>query len=380
MQEDFKKINLELDRKNRELEESLDRQEEIQTYLSSILESMNNGVIGVDAFGKLTQFNRAAAEITGYTSTEVLGKNYRDVFGDTLSEKNVLSVMDTGQGYVRDEKVIWNKKGKPVSLSFQSGLLKDQKNNRLGAVEIFSDISRIKALEEEMQQNQTMAALGSMAATVAHEIRNPLGAMGVWAGLLDRDLEREDPRRETLSKIIDALGRLNRIVSNLLLYSRPIKAQFRKVPLQEVLGEAVNYIDLEVERLGKQITIQRTWDDAAPIYVHADPEKLQQIIMNLCLNSVQAMTAGGTLSVICGESRKETKDFAYFSIVDTGIGIEKERIDRIFDPFHTTKENGTGLGLAIVKKYVDYHAGFINVKSKVHVGTTIRVFLPKARN
>ncbi len=378
MQEDFRKINLELDRKNRELEESLVKQEEVQTYLNSILESMNNGVISVDILGRVTQFNRAASEITGYRPASVIGKSFDDVFGEAVfSERNVMSVLNSGRGFKRDEKVIWHKKGNPVTVSFQSAILKDQKGRRLGAVEIFSDITRIKALEEEMQQNKTMAALGAMAATVAHEIRNPLGAMGVWAGLLDRDLDKDDSRRKTVGRIIDALSRLNRIVSNLLLYSRPIKAQFRKVSLQDILSETVNYIDLEVARLGKQIKIQREWDETSTLFIHADPEKIQQILMNLCLNAVQAMPDGGTLSVSCDEQKKNNEGFVFFSVRDTGVGIEPERLENIFDPFHTTKENGTGLGLAIVKRFIDHHSGHIQVKSQVAKGTTIQVFLPK---
>ena len=378
MQEDFRKINLELDSKNRELGESLVKQEEMQTYLNSILQSMNNGVISVDMAGKITQFNKAAAEITGYKSSVVIGKSYNDVFREnSLSDKNVMSVLDSGKGYKRDEKVIWHKNGDPVNVSFQSAILKDQKGRQLGAVEIFSDISRIKALEEEMQQSKTMAALGEMAATVVHEIRNPLGAMGVWASLLDRDLEKGDPRRETLHKITDALARLNHIVTNLLVYSRPFKAQFREVILQDILNETVNFIDIEAERSGKNVEINKSLSEDSPIPVLADPEKLQQLIMNLCLNAVQAMPDGGSLTVSCSKPRNKKKDYACFTIADTGIGIEKQCIDKIFDPFYTTKENGTGLGLAIVKKFVDYHSGYLNIKSKVNEGTTIQVFLPQ---
>jgi PAS domain S-box-containing protein len=376
MQDDFKKLNIELDTKNKQLEESLARQEEMQTYLNSIVESMNSGLVSVDVSGKITRFNHAASVMTGYKPASVIGKHYGKVFTDgTASEHSILGVLQSGKGHDRDEKVIWHKRGSPVPVSFQSAVLKDQKGRRLGAVEIFSDISRIKTLEQEMQQNKTMAALGGMAATVAHEIRNPLGAMGVWAGLLDRDLDKDDPRRETLRKIIDALSRLNRIVSNLLLYSRPVRAQFRELILQDILAETVNYIDLEVERLHQKIEIRRDWNERAPLRVEADPEKLQQIIMNLCLNSVQAMPQGGLLTISCTDSKK--KDMVVFSVTDTGVGIEKERLEKIFDPFHTTKENGTGLGLAIVSKFVEYHSGYLHVKSKVQEGTTIRVFLPK---
>lgn len=377
MQEDFRKINLELDNKNRELEESLVKQGEMQTYLNSILQSMNNGVISVDMKGMITQFNKAASEITGYTSSMVIGKKYNTVFREnSLSDKNVMSVLTSGTGHKRDEKVIWHKNGTPVNVSFQSAVLSDQRGNQLGAVEIFSDISRIKKLEEEMQQSKTMAALGEMAATVVHEIRNPLGAMGVWASLLDRDLEKGDPRRETLYKITDALARLNRIVTNLLVYSRPIKAQFREVILQDILIETVNFIDIEAERSGKNIEIRKQLHEDSPIIVLADPEKLQQLIMNLCLNAVQAMPDGGSLTVSCSRPKKKKEDYSCFSITDTGTGIDKHCIDKIFDPFYTTKENGTGLGLAIVKKFVDYHSGYLHIKSKLDEGTTIQVFLP----
>ncbi len=377
MQDDFKKINLELDRKNRELEESLLKQEEMQTYLNSILESMNNGVISVDNVGTINQFNRAASEITGYDQSLVLGKQYQEVFRDSpLSEKNVMSVLDSGKGYMRDEKVMWRKDGHPIDVSFQSALLKDLKGRRLGAVEIFNDISKIKELEEQMQRNRTMAALGEMAATVVHEIRNPLGAMGVWASLLDREFDKNDARRGTLSKIINALSRLNRIVSNLLVYSRPIKSQFRKVVLQEILNETVNFIDIEAERAGSVITIKKELNEQDPIQVLADPEKLQQLVINLCLNAVQAMPDGGALTVSCEKPKAADKGFACFAIADTGKGIEKESLHKIFDPFYTTKENGTGLGLAIVKKFVDHHSGHLNVTSKVNEGTTVQVFLP----
>jgi signal transduction histidine kinase len=142
----------------------------------------------------------------------------------------------------------------------------------------------------------------------------------------------------------------------------------------------VNFIEIEVDRIGKKISIEKDLNEEHPIYIKADPEKIQQIIINLCLNAVQAMPEGGLLSVSCMQSKGKNKKYITFSITDTGIGIEKERRNKIFDPFHTSKENGTGLGLAIVKKIVDHHSGYINLKSKVNEGTAIHVFLPQMKD
>lgn len=375
MQTDFKKINLELDKKNSELEESLARQEEMQTYLNSILESMENGVIGIDVSGNITLFNRAAVEITGFTSSHLLQKSYSSFFGNgSQDEPTLMQVLHSGKELKRDEKVIWHQDGHPVPVSFQTAVLRDSKGIRIGAVEIFSDISKIKALEKEMQQAKTMAALGEMSATVAHEIRNPLGAMGVWAGLLERDLEADDPRKKTLGKIIEGLSRLNKIVSNLLVYTRPVKAELRKVQIEKIISEIIDFVQIEIERNGQTITIKRIFCDE-PVYVLVDPEKMGQVIMNLCLNAIQAMPNGGKLTVAV-EQCKNNNGFIKISIIDSGIGIEKEIINKIFDPFFTTKENGTGLGLAIVKKIVASHSGYIDIKSKSGKGTAVKFFLP----
>ncbi|MBN2036973.1 MAG: PAS domain S-box protein [Chitinispirillaceae bacterium] len=380
MREDFKNVNIELDKKNTELQQSLAVREEMQTYLNSILESMDNGVIGVDTKGVITHFNRAAADITGFSPQEVLGRPYGTIFGRAMDHEGILlKVLHTGRPSKRDEKVVWRKDGHPVPVSFQSAPLQDRSGTCLGAVEIFTDVSKIKALEGEMQQARTMAALGEMSAAVAHEIRNPLGAMGMWAELLERDLQPNDTRSRTLKKIIEGLSRLNKIVSNLLVYTRPVKADFRKVQLEILLEEVIDYIEIEIERLGHAITVSRAWDRKKKTFVLADPEKMEQVIMNLCLNAIQAMPQGGGLTVAIEKPPHKDHEFIGFSIKDTGTGIARDHIKKIFDPFFTTRENGTGLGLAIVKKFVESHRGYINAESKPGKGTALRVFIPRLK-
>ncbi|MDR0307524.1 MAG: PAS domain-containing protein [Chitinispirillales bacterium] len=377
MQEDFKKVNLELDRKNLELKGSLAKQEEAETYLDSILQAMDNGVVGVDTTGVITHFNAAAAQITGFEPEAVLGRSYSDVFADKKGESVILSTLRSGCEVRQDERILWTKNNQPVPVMFHTAVLRDSGGNGLGAVEVFSDLSRVKALEKEMHQAKTMAALGEMSATIAHEIRNPLGAMGVWAGLLERDMEPQDPRRKTLGRITEGLSKLNKIVSNLLVYTRPMASEFRRVPLYSLLEEIVDFTQVEIERLERQIIVKKNFTGFEELHVLVDPEKINQAIINLCLNSVQAMENGGTLSVDLERDVHESR-YVSFSIRDTGCGISKENLDKIFDPFFTTKEDGTGLGLAIVKKIIESHGGLIDIQSVLENGTQIRCFLPVA--
>lgn len=378
MTEKFSQLNLELDEKNRRLEESLQEQERLRTIIESILETMHNGVVAVDNAGNVTQFNRAAEEITGYPRNEIMGKHLEKSFGEKgMAESTVLEVLHSGSGHERDEKVLWDKEGAPVPIVYQSSLLKDPRGDTIGAVEIFSDVTKLKELEQENQQNKTLAALGEMAATLAHEIKNPIGAMGTWARLLDRSINKEESKKkQTIGKIIDALSRLNKIVSSMLIFGRQSHtATLRTVNIKEMLHDFIDSMEVEVVFVsGKSIEVIKEWDDA-PVTVSIDPEKIRQVLLNLVINGVQAMGEEGTLTVSCDTPSKDA-EYVKIAVSDTGSGIEEDKLETIFTPFHTTKENGTGLGLAIVKKLVDFHGGAISVKSEPGSGTTFEMFLP----
>jgi signal transduction histidine kinase len=229
----------------------------------------------------------------------------------------------------------------------------------------------IKDMEEEVNQSRVLSAIGEMAATIAHEIRNPLGGIGGYASLLARTTPPDDPRRKYIDQITSGISSLNKIVSNLLAYTKKIYLQKESTDLVVWTEAILAHTEIEIEKEKKSIAIERDFP-SAPLFAEADGEKLRQIILNLLMNSIQAIEGEGKILV----SIRSNENYAEITVADTGKGIEEENIKSIFNPFFTTKEQGTGLGLAIVKKIVDLHRGEISVKSAVGKGTSFCIKIP----
>ncbi|RKY86764.1 hypothetical protein DRQ09_05620 [candidate division KSB1 bacterium] len=367
-------LNLELEEKNRELSKSLKEMDSIRNHLKNILESMNMGVIAVDLNGKVTVFNRAASEITGYTVDEVLGKSYFKSFGKGV-DKNETAIYTLKKGIkkVNREKEIISKNGTTIPVEYSTSVVSTVEGEVIGAVEIFSDLREIKRLKEEIQQARTLAALGEMAANVAHEIRNPLGGIGGFAALLERDIDVGDPRRNLVQKIIEGVASLNRIASNLLIFTRPVRPKKRKEDIRVVIDEVLALLKVELEQENKDIDVVSRFPDRK-INIFFDPELIQQVLLNILKNAIQAIEEKGVLEV----ELFNRKDDEYVDIIikDSGIGMDEDTLKRAFNPFFTTKSDGTGLGLAIAKKIVESHQGKISIYSKENKGTKFVISLP----
>jgi signal transduction histidine kinase len=223
---------------------------------------------------------------------------------------------------------------------------------------------QIQKMQEEIHQSRVLSALGEMAATVAHEIRNPLGGIAGYASLLARSIPPEDPKRKYVDKIIGGISSLNKIVSNLLVYTRKRNLQKQSTDLVAWAEAILSHAEIEIEKEKKKVRIERDFP-AEPLNAKIDSEKLQQVMLNLLINGIQAIEAEGKIFV----SIKLNGKAAEITVADTGKGIDQEHLKNIFTPFFTTKEQGTGLGLAIVKKIVDLHEGEISVQSEPNKGT-----------
>jgi PAS domain S-box-containing protein len=369
----FESLTLKLEETNVHLQQSLEEKDRVSNYLNNILESLSGGVLVVDLNGAITFFNQEAEDITGFEQQKVLGQPYAEIIGlNAGRELSVLHTLDTGERLSSREKELRQGDGGTIPLGFSTSLVRDEAGTVLGALEVFNDLTDVKRLEAEVQRVQTLAALGEMAATVAHEIRNPLGGIAGYAGMLERDLDSDDPNRRLVQKITEGVGRLNRIVVSLLNYTRPLRLNVHPVNLVELVEETTAFFAIDIERSREDIHIERRFPDG-DLICRIDPEQLQQVILNLLQNAMQAMPEGGAIEV----GLRTEGELGVLTISDTGVGMDDEVREKLFTPFFTTKEDGTGLGLVTSKKIIDAHNGQILVDSEPGRGTQFSISLPQ---
>jgi signal transduction histidine kinase len=259
-----------------------------------------------------------------------------------------------------------------VWLMASTSLLTDGEGNKIGALAVFQDITEIKALEERLRQADRLAALGTLSAGLAHEIKNPLSAIKTFVQLLPKKVGNTsfmDKFNVTVPREID---RINQLVEDLLELTRARKGSFVNLDVNQLIMQV---IDLHGEEMGKrQITFEEHLDKTIP-QVHGDQEKLYRAFSNLMINSIQAMPNGGSLSV-SSAIENSTRPMVRVNFSDTGIGMDEITAKNIFNPFYTTKDKGVGLGMALTHKIVEDHQGVIEITSEKGKGTIFVLRFP----
>lgn len=380
LEQRFENLNLKLEQTNNQLRQSLAEKDRISNYLNNILESLNSGVLAVDLDGRVTLCNRAAEEILGFKTDEILGEDYTKIMGKKVNrELTPLHTLKAKVSHLNEEKEIVTKTGRKIPLVFSTSLLTDSEGNCQGAVEVFFDVTRTRELEQEVTRVKTLAALGEMAATVAHEVRNPLGGIAGFAALLERDLEAEDPRRRLVNKITEGVDILNRLVDNLLNYTRAVKLNPQKLDFVKFLNDTLNFFQMDLASAAGNVSIDQHFFKGE-IECCIDPEQFRQVVLNILRNSVQALPRGGKIDVYSKLVASEKEDEVILKIVDNGEGMSPEIQEKLFTPFFTTKDGGTGLGLPTVKKIVEAHKGSVEIESALAKGTTVQVRFPARKN
>jgi len=384
LQAKFGELNRELEDKNRELNRKIAEISEIKEYLNSILQSVTDGVIAVDMKQRITAFNRAAERITGLEGMAVIGWRFDECFETDFGVDFDEASKDetSGSPYTLSDMQVKDREAFPVRES--TSLTRDSKGRITGAVKVIEDLTELRELEEQARRQDRLATLGQMAATVAHEIRNPLGGIEGFASLLSRDFDENDPRLKLVTKILEGARSLNRVVNELLMFTRPIKLEFRSVEIADAIEGAMGFVSEDMETSGIEL---RKDLGSEPLLVRGDGEQLKRAILNILLNAVQAMPRGGDLKINCqgrmlpqaarqmlGEGRNGA--WVEIAVQDSGPGIDEAEIPRIFNPFYTKKEKGTGLGLAIATKIVEAHRGQITASNSPKGGAVFTISLP----
>jgi two-component system sensor histidine kinase PilS (NtrC family) len=363
------------DQSLREKEQGLSR---LQVFHESIVRSISSGVFTTDEEGRITSFNPAAHEVTGYAFAAVQGRLWRDVFNwhpGTPSEEAALTSLSP----LRFEVECSHANGSRLVLGMTVSPLQEQGTQR-GLVCVFKDLTQIRYLEEEMRRRAWLANLGEMSAGMAHEIRNPLGALAGAMQMLRQDVGSDDTSQRLMDIAIREARRLDNIITEFLQYARPPALNLAEHDLNKVLADTLDLIQHEARsRTGITIVSRMAPNQ---LMAQVDQDQLKQVFWNLATNAFDAMSAGGTLTIATGSRQVEVggrrSDVIEIAFQDNGEGIPKQNFDKIFLPFFTTKKEGSGLGLAQVHRIVELHEGWIKVESEIGHGARFVVCLPQS--
>jgi two-component system sensor histidine kinase PilS (NtrC family) len=336
-----------------------------------IVESIRSGVITTDLQGRIYTFNAAAEEITGYKASEVRGHDASMFFGD-MSRQIVdsMNAAATGKVSPRFQADCLTPNGLALRLGFTIAPLFAESGETSGMVITFQDLTDVRALEETSRRQDRMAAVGRMAASIAHEIRNPLAAMRGSIQMLRSEMDGESEQAQLMEIILRESDRLNKIVADYLNYARPRPAELKNVDVSAVVGDTFKLLRNSDEILNGH-KLEEALPDR-PAIISGDPEQLKQVCWNIARNALKAMPEGGTFRVSLEQVDGNRLRLAFS---DNGRGMTREQVEHLFEPF-TSTTGGTGLGLSIVYQIIRDHSGTINVRSLEGQGTTITIELP----
>jgi two-component system sensor histidine kinase AtoS len=374
----------------------------LKNHNDNILKYMSSGVIAIDRKRTINTCNDKASEILRLTSQSVINRGI-DVLPTPL--RSMLADTMSGRSRFSNQEVHILSDGGAISyLSASTSLIKDEKDDVIGALLVFNDLTEIKLLEGEMWRADKLASLGTLAAGMAHEIKNPLVSIKTFAQLLPTRYEDKEFRDTFSSITVDEVERINSIVEKLLEFARPSAPLFESVDVIEIIEEVLLLLSTETTKLG--VAVVKNFEvNSAPII--CDKSQLKQALLNLCLNSLQAIEAdedrmGEELMITVGLRKSrypkldavprdqivqmfygteivasvEDAETLMIKVRDSGRGICREDLAKIFDPFFTTKEKGLGLGLAVVHGIIKEHSGNISVDSNENGGTEFVISLP----
>jgi two-component system, sensor histidine kinase FlrB len=355
----LEELDVELADRNEALGRNLRANEELREHLTAIVESLSTGLLVLDTGGTITRCNQAGEQLLGLKREQILGRS----LAACLKEAQL-----DGDAYP-----LTTRQGAAVALSTRA--LETGQGRHTGSVVLIQDVTAVRELEDRLQRRNRLAAMGEMVGRIAHEIRNPLGSIELFASMLRRDLNGVPALRGYAEHISSSVHMMNRLLTNLLVYTKP---DCPHGEWHETEALMLDSLTLAAHAIANTRVDIRLEVDPLAARIWCDTGQLKQVLLNLILNGIHAMPGSGTLTLSASlmEGQVPGGPALRLSVSDTGAGIPAAQRSRIFDPFFTTKDEGTGLGLAIVHAIVEAHQGRIDVESSEGRGTTFTIVLP----
>jgi nitrogen fixation/metabolism regulation signal transduction histidine kinase len=362
----------------------------LQSHNEYILESMSNGLLVVDLNGNITTFNRAASAIFEVPQAKVVGNSYKNVFADYPAFLTAIRAAHEEHRHLEDQEINLSEE-EPRFIRVRSVPLLGADSQELGTEVLFTDETQLRKLQAQIKTSEKMATIGELAASIAHEIRNPLGAMKGFTEILQRKFAGDPAAKEMVGDIASEIEILNKIVTNFLVFAKPTTLEANQVDLAEAVQGVLPLIENEAQQKGIRLIV----DKKREVYLHLDTEQFRRALLNLALNAVQASPSGSIIRIEMNAfSRPELLDFlakqglsgispveteghwAVVTVSDQGPGIAPENLKKLFTPFFTTKTEGFGLGLSITKKILEALGGSIAASNRPEGGAVFTMVLP----
>lgn len=336
-----------------------------QLYANDVLESIPDSLITLDQEERIVSCNKNAEKLFERRFTEIMGKKLIDIFPNCPPE-----ILNTQNIVEKDAELQLPQlpADRSVPIKIASAQLVDHQGKRIGRVLVMRDVAQLRSMEQQLEHSRRLAALGSMAAGIAHEVRNPLGTLRGLAHFFGSEDGATEACKEYSKFMISEVDRLNQLVTELLQFGAPRDVTFGKVDVKSMVEKIVTLLGKDFAE--KNLRFVQHFTHSAALY--GDSDLIMQALLNLLKNSIQATPEGGEISldISCDEQA------CRLSVSDTGVGISKEAQNKMFDPFYTTRKSGTGLGLSVSHRIVERHNGYFEINSVVNKGTTITIVLP----